>query len=93
LGAAVGTDGCTWQRHPLAHSIYPSDLFAHGFNNSEEQAMDVQGWHQDEAKTRQNMEAFRVAVAALRLPPCGEGGGEARGEAEGGQGGPGLELI
>lgn len=84
IGAAVGTSGCSWQRHPLAHSLYPSDLFAHGFNNSAEHDVGVPGWRQEEAKTRQNIEALRAAVAALRLPPCGGGGGEARGKGQAG---------
>mmetsp|Transcript_19847 Transcript_19847/g.60210 ORF Transcript_19847/g.60210 Transcript_19847/m.60210 type:complete len:142 (+) Transcript_19847:1052-1477(+) len=76
MGAPVGSSGCTWQRHPLAHSLYPADMFAYGFNDSTEADAGAPGWHQDEAKTKQNIAAFRAAIQNLKVPSCGQFDGQ-----------------
>lgn len=76
-GAAIGDDGCTWQRSPLAHSFHLSDLLAAGFNQSAEKwvfdspigPVYFPNAHQPLEKTLQNAAAFSRVVAAL--PPCG----------------------
>jgi hypothetical protein len=70
LGAAVGERGCTWQRAPLSHSIYWSELIAAGFNVSAFNQT-VPNAHQPAAQTRANVAVFKAVWAAKRLAPCG----------------------
>jgi len=68
LGSSVGDGGCTWQRAPLSHSVYTSDLARMGLNTSMEQ----QGTsaYIEESVSWQNLEVGRRAFGSLGLPPC-----------------------
>lgn len=77
LGARVGDNGCTWQRSPLAHSLYWDDLLAHGLNHSAEPRIGQPGYHQPIGKQMHSVHAFAKAFAALSLPTkCGAEGAE-----------------
>ena len=71
LGARVGDGGCTWQRAPLSHSLYPSELFAFGWNATPSSVFNVSNGHQPLAQTRQNIGVFERAWRAKGLAPCG----------------------
>jgi hypothetical protein len=70
LGAKVGDGGCTWQRAPLAHSIYWAELRALGWNLTSFN-VSAPGAHQPVAQTLTNVEIFKRAWRSKGLPPCG----------------------
>jgi len=77
LGARVGEGGCTWQRAPLSHSIFASELMALGWNASQawfnRSRPPVPDMHQPAEQTRHNLGVFRKMWQAKALPPCGLG--------------------
>ena len=77
LGARVGDGGCTWQRAPVAHSIYWEELRALGWNTTGSMEVPIPGKQQPISQTLGNVEIFKRAWRAKKLPPCGEvrGGG------------------
>ena len=73
LGARVGDGGCTWQRAPLSHSLYPSELFAFGWNATPfPNISNVSNAHQPLAQTQHNLGVFERAWNAKGLAPCGK---------------------
>jgi len=75
LGAPVGQGGCTWQRAPLSHSIFTSDLLENGWDNSswwDPTKPSSPDLHQPEEMSLHNMALFRKLWAAKGLAPCGQ---------------------
>mmetsp|Transcript_63677 Transcript_63677/g.197612 ORF Transcript_63677/g.197612 Transcript_63677/m.197612 type:complete len:517 (+) Transcript_63677:38-1588(+) len=72
-GMEVGTSGCTWQRAPLAYTVFSDELRKMGFNTSTEflppGRPDVERIAL--AASLQNIELGRKAFAALGARPCG----------------------
>ena len=76
LGARVGDGGCTWQRSPLSHSVYTSELLQLGWDTTplkELFGLPLPNEHQAPAQTLHNIAILRKAFEAKGLPPCGGG--------------------
>ena len=75
LGARVGDNGCTWQRSPLAHSLYWDNLLAHGLNHSAEPRIGQPGYHQPIGKQMHSVHALRRRLPRSAYLPsvCAEG--------------------
>jgi len=73
LGAAVGDDGCTWQRAPISHSLYLGELLGPGgMNRTSSFNASGYGESQSPAQMTANVDIFRKMWAQKGLPPCGE---------------------
>jgi hypothetical protein len=72
LGAAVGEGGCSWQRAPVAHSVYLGELLGPaGMNRTAGFNASGFGEAQPPAQTRGNVAVFRRVFAQKAMPPCG----------------------
>jgi len=71
LGASVGTRGCTWQRAPLSHSIYPSELLGLGWDSTPAKHPLWPNAHQPIEQAQRNIAVFQKAWAAKGVKPCG----------------------
>ena len=77
FGVAVGERGCTWQRAPLAHSVFVGELLGRGgMNRTLSSNASGYGEAQSPAQMVANVDVFRKTWAQKGLPPCGEGGRE-----------------
>merc|ERR1719285_739604 len=89
-GAPVGEGGCTWQRAPLSHSLYASELLAAGLNvSSMTWKAGMDDVIIDESLSLNNVRVGRQALAALHLPPCGAAPAPPRAPRAGPEGRPG----
>ena len=65
-GTAVGVDGCTWRRSPVAVMLYGKQLLENGWNDTDFGRTVVPN-----AAVYQNAAALRKAVDTINAPCCG----------------------